>query len=228
MCPRCKKRLPFGHFDYRDIPYMRHPTCYPCKEARRIATKQPRRPTTVIPRRICMSNKGVLHLYCTPCGRYFPSYKCQASRLWTRRSICPSCQEGEDRAKSREFTTSRKHAFVYTYLQQCTKCHFYSKTPVCGACKRGSAPLAGSSFLCNADDIRATQHNNMASLVFVILGRADINRTKKTVASTIAGAKIARYKAARTRTLAAERIARHNQERAITFSIRPPHRQHRR
>jgi hypothetical protein len=138
MCKRCNRRLLFGRFHYKDIAMHRHPTCIECLE------KNIKPPRPFVPRRICLSNKGILNLFCKPCGNYFPAHLCQTSRIWTRRSICPKCQEKES-ARHKEFITSRKHAFVYTYLRQCQICQCHSKTRICGYCRTGRAPVAGDA-----------------------------------------------------------------------------------
>ena len=139
-CAVCNKALLFGRFTHKDRAMNRHPRCIQCRK-----TKRPK--PAFVPRRMCMSNTGALCMLCRVCGKYKPTSKIQRSRIWTMRSICPTCQSNKTKTKNKhKFITSRKHAFVFTYMQRCSICMCHSTTRICTYCRDGqrNIPVASS------------------------------------------------------------------------------------
>jgi hypothetical protein len=105
-CSRCKKRKPYGHFDYSDVALKSSYACIPCKL--HPLPKEPREWRN--PRDVCSSvSTGKIYMFCRTCGFYWPTDSVEESRLLTHRRLCNRCHAAEYKtAKLRPYIVPRR------------------------------------------------------------------------------------------------------------------------
>ncbi len=142
-CIRCQRRRPHGHFDYIEAANSISITCISCKQN---PPPKPPKPWRA-PRMTCMSNTGVLHMFCRPCGKYVTTDNVEPSRLRDSRRMCLPCHaKSIQTAQFRPYTPARRlkpgEVTLATTTKQCRKCLMYSTTRICASCRLGVEPVS--------------------------------------------------------------------------------------